>query len=1445
MKQGYLKQRKPDPPEERFPKEQEVARTPSKKGGSYRPLYYYYSYDNYYYKKNSRNNDSTENGLPSNSQKKKRKSNFKKSCLLTICGIISISFFVFLHVDSNHDEENYILYGANKHASKNYQSSSLLKSKNRQSDMKRSADDVSHHGISKEAKPGSKTSKQFPTKDESIDKSIPIKKTPTAANIPHNTNGNIEMKNDLPTFSKLPSPTSFCHPNSNNATNSKLNSYCNVTNCMQHKKEDLLLLDKSSEAAEQGSCKMLWFAAMHESKEECSESSIAKSKRHSYFVDYSVALNSALRNARDTLQPVLVLGRYGMPYENSTEPKKLGRWAEAKGVKVVYSPRLSFQKDVDQGLMKKGIIEYSKRQGTFLRLDIPKMIKEHGLLDLPNVCKDHVLYTDVDVIFANDITMRDIELLSKSVGQSIASYGREYSKSAQIFNAGVMVMNVERLDYEMPKIIEYAKSLDSYPSHDQEMLNGYQEMNDQANEMFNLLPMQYNWKSYWGLEPSTFSEVKILHFHGPKLGRGLDEMSTCDVDASSISKPYQHLVNQGVCCDQGRTATWSIDAIKSMRDSMEDFCDVRGHISTASTAPVIATTNMTTYAAAIPKKGIKVGTKDTPINTNTTISKRSEGKVEMSGGTTQGTSLNHTYATNSVFPTFSKLPSPTSFCHPNANNATHSKLNSYCNITNCMKHKKEDLLLLDKSTEAAAEQGSCKMLWFAAMHESKEECSESSIANSKRHSYFVDYSVALNSALRNARDTLQPVLVLGRYGMPYENSTEPKKLGRWAEAKGVKVVYSPRLSFQKDVDQGLMKKGIIEYSKRQGTFLRLDIPKMIKEHGLLDLPNVCKDHVLYTDVDVIFANDITMRDIELLSKSVGQSIASYGREYSKSAQIFNAGVMVMNVERLDYEMPKIIEYAKSLETFPNDQEMLNGYQEMNDQANEMFNLLPMQYNWKSYWGLEPSTFSEVKILHFHGPKLGRGLDEMSTCDVDAISNLPKHFLPYQPIIRQGVCCDQGRTATWSIDAIKSMRDSMEDLCEAKERKGIQSIQVATTDKNIKKAEQLQLQIKQMLSRPNFTYISPNSNGNNTDWGGVPSICSSWDQQLPDKRNEIAGVLFNNSDWMCQSGSIGNKLGLYFQARTFAALHGIQFHIYPPCSKEDQFDNLIAWLPQNVFVDKNNNNVQYDSFVTTSNVTTTLERMCKCHGPIAHQCKEGWPILSNTWHYEIRSALKNWASSSSSSLRGPLLSSSANQTTTTRTTGTTIEEGVATIHFRCGDILDTDVIARGYTLGMGFLKPSFYYKHLKGRNITAVHIVTTPLSSCSNNILQRELDCKHGQSCKRVLDALITRLSTLMNRPKDFFKIYDNESTLWSMHHIVFSNVSFCSPSTFCLFPSLGSSYAIHTASAMKFPAIQNTVPIALNGTFEYDDDGDNDFLIDVNKLPRNGTVEMIIKLMAQ
>ena len=82
-------------------------------------------------------------------------------------------------------------------------------------------------------------------------------------------------------------------------------------------------------------------------------------------------------------------------------------------------------------------------------------------------------------------------------------------------------MNVERFEQELPKMLQQARDEEVYPQHDQQMLNNYREANDTLKERFQLLPMHYNWKAYWGLEPSAFSQIKILHLHGPKFGIGL------------------------------------------------------------------------------------------------------------------------------------------------------------------------------------------------------------------------------------------------------------------------------------------------------------------------------------------------------------------------------------------------------------------------------------------------------------------------------------------------------------------------------------------------------------------------------------------------------------------------------------------------------------------------------------------------------------------------------------------------------------------------------------------------------------------------------------------------------------------------------------------------------------------------------------------------------------
>jgi len=374
-------------------------------------------------------------------------------------------------------------------------------------------------------------------------------------------------------FNSYPSIGSMCH--SVPEFHQDVLPYCNNKTgigqgreCLEHEKmvdDKLLQYMNIDHPLPPEDCKMLWFAAMH-------ESSCENPNHHFYPQDYSVALNSALVNAGDVLQPVLILSRYGLPNENSTKSNKLGIWAEEKGVKVIYPSQLSFQEDLPKTWPP-------NQSGPFLRIDIPKFVKEHNLFDMPNVCQDHVLYTDVDIVFPNKMTQKDVQILLQSVGTGIASYGREYGKSPHIQNTGVMVMHVKRFEQELPLILQTAREQDSYPGHDQYMLNIYKDTNEINRGKFQLLPIHYNWKVYWRLEPFDFSQVKIVHFHGPKTGNGLEDMSKCNWTGifhnmrPDIQRAYGPHLHQGICCDYGRTAEWAVHTIQSSKSSRHDLCD--------------------------------------------------------------------------------------------------------------------------------------------------------------------------------------------------------------------------------------------------------------------------------------------------------------------------------------------------------------------------------------------------------------------------------------------------------------------------------------------------------------------------------------------------------------------------------------------------------------------------------------------------------------------------------------------------------------------------------------------------------------------------------------------------------------------------------------------------------------------------------------------------------
>jgi hypothetical protein len=94
-------------------------------------------------------------------------------------------------------------------------------------------------------------------------------------------------------------------------------------------------------------------------------------------------------------------------------------------------------------------------------------------------------------------------------------YGHEYGIHPNIQNTGVMIMNIpEFITKEWPSILNHAIAQPNFPGHDQIMLNDYfcSKSRKDSDKMRILLPLYWNWKSYWKLEPSTYDQIKIIHF---------------------------------------------------------------------------------------------------------------------------------------------------------------------------------------------------------------------------------------------------------------------------------------------------------------------------------------------------------------------------------------------------------------------------------------------------------------------------------------------------------------------------------------------------------------------------------------------------------------------------------------------------------------------------------------------------------------------------------------------------------------------------------------------------------------------------------------------------------------------------------------------------------------------------------------------------------------------
>ena len=139
-------------------------------------------------------------------------------------------------------------------------------------------------------------------------------------------------------------------------------------------------------------------------------------------------------------------------------------------------------------------IEYNRIFGTFMRMEIPVVEKE----------EKYVLYSDIDVIFNADILLE--ELPHPTYLAAAPEYERNV-EDMEYFNAGVLVMNIQGMKEKYEEFILKMKNRERNISglFDQ----GY--LNELCFKDMELLPIEYNWKPYWGINDKAKLILSLIH----------------------------------------------------------------------------------------------------------------------------------------------------------------------------------------------------------------------------------------------------------------------------------------------------------------------------------------------------------------------------------------------------------------------------------------------------------------------------------------------------------------------------------------------------------------------------------------------------------------------------------------------------------------------------------------------------------------------------------------------------------------------------------------------------------------------------------------------------------------------------------------------------------------------------------------------------------------------
>lgn len=194
-----------------------------------------------------------------------------------------------------------------------------------------------------------------------------------------------------------------------------------------------------------------------------------------------LAVLSALRNT--DLQPHLLY---------TGERNSFTAWMEEQGVTIVEST-----------LPYMAVIEALVAQGRYHFMTVGHWLRTNVCLEEQD--DDYVFYTDVDVLF---LRAPELSHIRPDYFAAAPEFDRD---SWNYFNAGVMVLNPARMrsDYEgFERYLVDTLQEKTYGFHDQIAYNEF------YRGRWERLPVEMNWKPYWGRNESA----ALLHFHGPKLG---------------------------------------------------------------------------------------------------------------------------------------------------------------------------------------------------------------------------------------------------------------------------------------------------------------------------------------------------------------------------------------------------------------------------------------------------------------------------------------------------------------------------------------------------------------------------------------------------------------------------------------------------------------------------------------------------------------------------------------------------------------------------------------------------------------------------------------------------------------------------------------------------------------------------------------------------------------